>query len=231
MKKIVTSLLFALTLAALPVSGQDIDESFVFVDSEGNVIENEAVVVRNNVELYDETSEVIYSGISVKNTNGSADYLKVVYKIERIDNGTYQICFPSTCNTKAEVGSYETAVGQLMSETQNIQSEWFPEADGECVVTLTIELFNKQGLFPPTYVHKAWGPTLTLRFVKGELPPEPGMHGDVNGDGEVNIADVNVIIDLILTDADYQANADVNGDKEIGISDINAEIDLILSAH
>jgi len=231
MKKIVTSLLFALTLAALPVSGQDIDESFVFVDSEGNVIENEAVVVRNNVELYDETSEVIYSGISVKNTNGSADYLKVVYKIERIDNGTYQICFPSTCNAKAEVGSYETAVGQLMSETQNIQSEWFPEADGECVVTLTIELFNKQGLFPPTYVHKAWGPTLTLRFVKGELPPEPGMHGDVNGDGEVNIADVNVIIDLILTGADYQANADVNGDKEIGISDINAEIDLILSAH
>jgi len=36
---------------------------------------------------------------------------------------------------------------------------------GECVVELTIEIFTKQGLFPPTYNHKAWGPSVTLQFV------------------------------------------------------------------
>ena len=227
MKRIFTYLLFALSMTCMPMLAQDIDESFVFVDKDGSVIENEAVIVRNMVESFDD-SEVIYSGISVRNTNGSNDYIKMIYEIERLDNGTYQICFPSTCNMQDEVGAYETAVGQLMGEMQDIQSEWFPEEDGECVVTLTIELFTKQGLFPPSYVHKAWGPTLTLRFVKGELPPEPGTPGDVNGDGEINIADVNAVIDKILSHSGDDM-FDVNGDGEVNIADVNAVISIILT--
>jgi len=56
--------------------------------------------------------------------------------------------------------------------------------------------------------------------------------GDVNGDGEVSIADVNAIIDVILgnsTDADVIAAADVNADSEVTISDVNAVNDIILS--
>ena len=52
--------------------------------------------------------------------------------------------------------------------------------------------------------------------------------GDVNGDGEVNIADVNAVIDLILTGR-VSASGDVNGDGEVNIADINAIIDMILS--
>ncbi len=227
MKRIFTYLLFALSMTCMPMLAQDIDESFVFVDKDGSVIENEAVIVRNMVESFDD-SEVIYSGISVRNTNGSNDYIKMIYEIERLDNGTYQICFPSTCNMQDEVGAYETAVGQLMGEMQDIQSEWFPVEDGECVVTLTIELFTKQGLFPPSYVHKAWGPSLTLRFVKGELPPEPGTPGDVNGDGEINIADVNAVIDKILSHSGDE-KFDVNGDGEVNIADVNTVISIILT--
>ena len=51
--------------------------------------------------------------------------------------------------------------------------------------------------------------------------------GDVNGDGEVTIADVNTIIDLILSGESSQS-ADVNGDEEVSIADINAVIDIIL---
>jgi len=51
--------------------------------------------------------------------------------------------------------------------------------------------------------------------------------GDVNSDLEVNIADVNAVIDVILSDANNPA-ADVNGDGEINIADINAVIDIIL---
>ena len=55
------------------------------------------------------------------------------------------------------------------------------------------------------------------------------MHGDVNGDNEVSIADVNALISDILSGADATDGADVNGDGEINIADINAVIDIILS--
>ena len=51
--------------------------------------------------------------------------------------------------------------------------------------------------------------------------------GDVNGDSEVNIADVNVVIDVILGGGSNTA-ADVNNDAEINIADINAVIDNIM---
>ncbi len=54
------------------------------------------------------------------------------------------------------------------------------------------------------------------------------LRGDVNGDGEVNIADINVVIDIILDGNGFTAATDVNGDGEINIADINAIIDIIL---
>ena len=57
----------------------------------------------------------------------------------------------------------------------------------------------------------------------------PALPGDVNGDLEVNIADVNAIINMILGGNDGTTAADVNGDGEINIADINAIIDIILS--
>lgn len=52
--------------------------------------------------------------------------------------------------------------------------------------------------------------------------------GDVNGDGEVNIADVNAVINMILTGSAATAG-DVNGDGEVNIADVNAIISIILS--
>ena len=54
------------------------------------------------------------------------------------------------------------------------------------------------------------------------------LNGDVNCDNEVNIADVNAVIDIILDDGTYCAAADVNHDGEINIADVNALINLIL---
>lgn len=60
------------------------------------------------------------------------------------------------------------------------------------------------------------------------LPYLDGVTGDVNGDGEVNIADVNALIDMILS-GDLDIIGDVDGDGEVGISDVNAVIDIILN--
>ena len=60
-------------------------------------------------------------------------------------------------------------------------------------------------------------------FVYHEVVP-----GDVNADNEVNIADVNAVIDIILSTGAVNRLADVNGDGEINIADVNALIELIL---
>ena len=57
-----------------------------------------------------------------------------------------------------------------------------------------------------------------------------GITGDVNGDGEVNIGDLNAVITMILSNSS-EAAGDVNGDGEVNIGDVNAIIGIILSAN
>jgi len=63
--------------------------------------------------------------------------------------------------------------------------------------------------------------TMALGFTAGATT------GDVNGDNEVNISDVNAVIDYILS-GNTSTAGDVNGDGEVNISDVNAIIDIIL---
>ena len=58
----------------------------------------------------------------------------------------------------------------------------------------------------------------------------PGIVGDVNGDGEVNIADINTIISFILS-SNLEMAGDVNRDGEVNIADINFVINIILGRH
>lgn len=57
---------------------------------------------------------------------------------------------------------------------------------------------------------------------------QSSINADVNGDGEVTIADVNCTIDAILLSSG-DTSADVNGDGEVTIADVNAVIDAILN--
>ena len=66
--------------------------------------------------------------------------------------------------------------------------------------------------------------------VYGRKPPVPQpLKGDVNGDGEVNIADINALLGDILSGVQHYANDDVNEDGEINIADVNNVIDIILN--
>ena len=59
--------------------------------------------------------------------------------------------------------------------------------------------------------------------------PEP-LRGDVNGDGEVNVADVNMLIDIVMGGNDVsEGRSDVNGDGEVNVANINEVINIILS--
>lgn len=54
-----------------------------------------------------------------------------------------------------------------------------------------------------------------------------GIYGDINGDGTVDITDVNIAINVMLGKETNDA-ADVNGDGAVDISDINTIINVML---
>lgn len=61
--------------------------------------------------------------------------------------------------------------------------------------------------------------------------PTPAITGDVNGDGKVDVADINAIINIILENEQpdsFAGNPDVNNDGKVDVADINAIINIIL---
>jgi len=103
------------------------------------------------------------------------------------------------------------------TRVQSMNVEYGTDADGNEEVTLFIYK-NYNGMA----VYK-----IGANVDSGEEPG--GLTGDVNGDNEVNIADVNALIDMILS-GNVAASGDVNADNEVNIADVNALIDLILNS-
>ena len=66
---------------------------------------------------------------------------------------------------------------------------------------------------------------IEITKVGGEIP---GVPGDSNGDGSVDISDVNAVINMMLGKVEMNPNCDMNGDNTIDISDVNAVINKML---
>ena len=122
----------------------------------------------------------------------------------------------------------------LMTEEDNI---FIVDETGQ------LHLFDKFGVMPENLnydeTHYIEG---FLTVYKGELEfypilidgddPDCGIKGDVNNDKEINIADVNALLDIILgaaVDDCTRWRSDINGDGEIGLADVNALTDIILN--
>ncbi|MBR5728525.1 MAG: hypothetical protein IKX39_07755, partial [Muribaculaceae bacterium] len=58
--------------------------------------------------------------------------------------------------------------------------------------------------------------------------PAGGTPGDSNGDGQVDISDVNAVINMMLGKVEMISLCDMNGDGKIDISDVNAVINKML---
>ena len=142
MKKIFT--LFLLLVATVTAMAQDAN-TFAFWNNDGEVANGATITVS---ELQDDAfgGSFISSGLSVANlSNGDAN-LCVSYEVTSIDNGAFQICFPTNCISKTETGSWTTEVGSMTAkELRSLQCEWLPEAYGQCKVTLKIEVCNSLG--------------------------------------------------------------------------------------
>lgn len=77
----------------------------------------------------------------------------------------------------------------------------------------------------------AWRADVNSLGAVRQIEMSSTLRGDVNLDGEVSVADVNAVIDIILgsaADEDLRHRADVNRDNEISVADINSIIDVIM---
>lgn len=70
-------------------------------------------------------------------------------------------------------------------------------------------------------IYQGW----TLRVEEGK-PSEGGLAGDVNEDGEVDVADISAIISHMAGQGSYK-KADVNGDGEVDVADISSVISIM----
>ncbi|MBQ7690572.1 MAG: dockerin type I repeat-containing protein [Muribaculaceae bacterium] len=228
MKK--TTLLFLLVLAGLTASAQF--STFEFVDQDGSVVPDGATLTITEVTQEEDvfTGEVVsvmYAGLSVRNTTATQAALRVVADITRIDGGNYQLCFPVNCMSRYEAGAFTTEAGILAANAvQDLLTEWFPDGEGACDVTMKIQVMNATGQFPNIrYTLLGDGPTITLHFRNG-MPDT--IIGDLDGNATVDVDDLNIIINIMLGKADKTPAADTNGDGNVDVDDMNAIINIML---
>ncbi len=132
-------------------------------------------------------------------------------------------------NTDSLVNRYRTAVNELneCGATEREEGRWSGDSDLD---GKALDL-NAEMDYVEDWIRRHMAYIDENVFVPMEDPEPPAVKGDVNGDGEVNISDVNAVIDIILggtADPDTMKRADVNGDGEVNIADVNAVIDIIL---
>ena len=147
------------------------------------------------------------------------------------DSGNAQLCgdWPGQKVTDyVEAGGYKFYFKKFNIKAKDYYVNFVFNQGPSNVQTEDVTYVNKTAVFEVTSTTNKY----TVADVTDTyLPIIEGGSGtlseDVNGDGEVNINDVNGVIDAILS-GKTSSNFDVNGDGEVNIIDINAVIDYIL---
>ena len=58
---------------------------------------------------------------------------------------------------------------------------------------------------------------------------QAAMRGDLNNDGNIDVTDINILIDMVLGKTPKDSCADINGSGDVDVADVNAAIDLIFT--
>jgi len=66
--------------------------------------------------------------------------------------------------------------------------------------------------------------------VNVEYTEETGLTGDINGDQIVNILDVVVLVNIVLSGQEYDESADINGDGILNVLDIVVLVNIVLNS-
>ena len=171
-----------------------VDNTFQFVDEEGNVVED-----GSTWHAYERTEDMamgpmIHSGLYVKNTTGEDVGVSVDYEILDAPGGNFQICYPVSCITTTidAEGAYKGLKNagndvHLANSTEDIQIEWIvynmfagttSEVKGTCTVSLQLKRMRPSRTGPFSAVSVSSTPvsgSRRMRCPEGKMTSNVGI--------------------------------------------------------
>lgn len=184
MKKLFT-LCIALLFSCVAMNAQN----FIFVDGEGNTIENGATLTMDQVSYKEDfvfnpdgSYEIIQvpmiplSGVYIKNNSSESQSCKVTYNVTALPNGTFAACCAGNCLNLDSEGTIEKNANADAGKTIDISTstEWVPVAAGTTTVKISAQ--GSKSMLPDSEI--------TINFI---------YDGTASIDGIQNNADNKVV--------------------------------------
>lgn len=171
MKRFFTLFVMALALSAAAWA-EKVDQTFVFVDTLGNVLPDGAVITVSKVGQEGDMS----IPVRVRNVQGDKAAVSMFENIDAIPNGEWQTCAFGNCMMLNATGYSAKNIFSGTADT-DIQTEWIPETNkyASWSATLQIHVFDivtqsRFGIVTEVPGNNVidYGPTLTVNFVYNE---------------------------------------------------------------
>ena len=153
------------------------------------------------------------SGLTVTGCSKSSRASKHTISTNTLSDGTYRVWISSSAS-------------RLISGTSGALVALTVKAGNSFSGTKKLWLRNIIGAVETT---DAGGQRVKLPDCVCLINPGNYILGDLNGDGIVDVSDVNIMIDMVLGKQEVNlSTADLNDDGKIDVSDVNKLIDIVL---
>lgn len=184
MKKLFT-LCIALLFSCVAMNAQN----FIFVDGDGNTIENGATLTMDQVSYKEDfvfnpdgsyekiqVPMISLSGVYIKNNSAESQSCKVTYNVTALPNGSFAACCAGNCLTVDSEGTIEKNANADAGKTIDISTntEWVPVAAGTTTVKISAQ--GSKSMLPDSEI--------TINFI---------YDGTASIDGIQNNADNKVV--------------------------------------
>lgn len=184
MKKLFT-LCIALLFSCVAMNAQN----FIFVDGDGNTIENGATLTMDQVSYKEDfvfnpdgSYEIIQvpmislSGVYIKNNSAESQSCIVTYNVTALPNGSFAACCAGNCSNLDSEGTIEKNANADAGKTIDISTdtEWVPVAAGTTTVKISAQ--GSKSMLPDSEI--------TINFI---------YDGTASIDGIQNNADNKVV--------------------------------------
>lgn len=190
MRKIPTFAL-ALFIGCMAANAQ-VDNTFSFVDADGNIIEHGDTLTRSDIEEDMFMGPLIHSGLSVKKNVSDETYARIDYNITEMTQGTgYQICFGACLAADTVPGEYRSAIPSELGDVTPLMDEWIldityngfvenPVANITPGSKMTMVYTIKKVSGPDDDSEGIAGPTVTVNFVYNGSTSINGVEAGAN---------------------------------------------------
>lgn len=184
MKKLFT-LCIALLFSCVAMNAQN----FIFVDGDGNTIENGATLTMDQVSYKEDfvfnpdgsyeiiqVPKISLSGVYIKNNSAESQSCKVTYNVTALPNGSFAACCAGNCSNLDSEGTIEKNANADAGKTIDISTdtEWVPVAAGTTTVKISAQ--GSKSMLPDSEI--------TINFI---------YDGTASIDGIQNNADNKVV--------------------------------------